>query len=255
MNFRIYAHGPPNNDKTGALVRTAVRPLYIINSPGETGYATIPTDDPGITVAPLFDPTKNSSKLIQAVEKVCGEAIKSGQYQTIAFEGINNLGGYVLDSISGGDYFGLAKVDWGLYPLVYRWLDLFIAKLMMNNTPNVVLTGWSKEKGEHRAHKGEKPEDVPQIIGPDMMGEYSRMIIGRVPMVFHQTLKVVPNQLDKEGKKIYASAWQTHPYGTIKGCGIKGPARIVEKIPLLIPADYTYLKQLWEELDGNQAGK
>lgn len=248
---RIYAHGPPNNDKTGAIVRTAQRPILFINSPGETGYDTIPDNDPDVSIYPLFDPTQASDKLLQQVEKACSDAIKGGLYQkgTIVFEGIHNLMDYVMDMLTGGEYFHGAKPDWSTFGLCYHWMDLFISRLMVNNVHQVIITGWSKEKSERKLRKGEKPEDIPQSVGPSMLGEYSRTIIGRVPMVLHQTLRPVPDTVDKEGKKVYASAWQTRPYGMVKGCGMKGPEKIVRNMPLYIPADYEYLKQIWEELE------
>jgi hypothetical protein len=61
-------------------------------------------------------------------------------------------------------------------------------------------------------------------------------------------LKVYPDgREDKEGKKLRWAAWQTRPTQAVQGCGIKGPDKIVEQIPLYIPADYRYLKQIWEE--------
>lgn len=246
---RIYVIGPPNNDKTGAIVRTAAKPLYVINCPGETGYATLPVGDPEIVVAPLLDPAEESSKLLEDFSKICDDAIKSGKYQTIAIEGIGNLMDYQMDSLTDGAYFAGEKPDWNIFGFCYHKMDLWIAKMMINNVHQVIFTSWAKEKGERKARKGEKPEDVPQLIGPALLGEYTRTIIGRIPMVFHQTLQVLPGQLDKEGKKIYGSRWQTRPHGLVRGVGIKGPAKIVQGIPLYIPADYTYLKQMWEELD------
>jgi hypothetical protein len=252
MNLRVYPHGPPNSDKTGAIVRTAPRPLLFINAPGETGDASIPRNDPSITVYPPFDPTQPSKTILAQVEQACIESIASGNWRegTIAFEGIHNLMDYVMDAQTDGGWFEgelTDKKDFGLYPRVYRWMDHFVSRLMVNNVHLVIVTGWSKEKGERKTKPGEQFYEVPQTTGPALLGEYSRMIVGRIPLVFHQKLRLLPDTLDAEGKHVYASAWQTRPYGAIKGVGIKGPRSVVEAMPLYIPADYRYLKQIWEE--------
>lgn len=253
--MRIYVHGAPNNGKTKAIVRTAKRPIRMINSPGETGYASIPTDDPEITTWPLFDPTQKSDKILKEVEGAVASSIKDGKFKdgTLVFEGVHNIMDYVMDTITGGAYFDGEKPDWSAFGLCYHWMDMFISKLMVNNVENVIFTGWSKEKGERKARKGEKPDDIPQIIGPNMLGEYSRTIIGRIPLVFHQTLKLVKDSkgnkiLDRDGNATYAAAWQTRPYGRVQGVGIKGPDKVIERMPLFIPADYTNLALIWEEL-------
>jgi hypothetical protein len=249
MYYRVYAHGPPNNGKTNAIVQTALRPMCIINAPGETGYDSIPVDDPDIVRFPSFDPYQDSAQLLTEVEKACSSVIREGKYKTVAFEGIHNLLDYAMDKMTDGNHLkGIDSNDYGRSnALAGRWMDAFLSRLMVNTVPLVIITGWSKEKGERRVRKGEKPEDVPQIIGPLMMGEYSRTILGRVPMVFHQTLRPT-QELDAEGKRKYLAAWQTRPHGMVKGVGIKAPKKVVDGMPLFIPADYGYLIAKWEEL-------
>jgi len=248
---RILAHGPPNHGKTKAIVNTFPRPMFILNSPGERGgYGSLPVGDPEVVVYPDIDPTLKSEVVLAQVKHAYLEAIKSGKYQTIAFEGLHKLMDYAMDVVTGGDYFQGLKPDWNTFGLCYHYVDRMLDTLLINNVPAVIVTCWSKEKGERKIKKGEKVDDIPQTVGPDLLGEYARKVVGGFQMVFAQTLRPFPDKrTDKEGRRLQWAAWQTRPTQSVQGCGIKGPDKIVENIPLFIPADYRYLKQIWEELD------
>jgi len=255
---RILAHGPPNHGKTKAIVNTFPRPLFVLNSPGERGgHGSLPDNDPTCVVYPDIDPSAKSGEILKEWKAAYTEAIKSGKYQTIALEGIHKVMDYVMDTITGGGYFAGEKPDWNTFGLCYHWMDRALDTALINNVHAVIATAWSKEKGERRAKSLGKDsrgkaimEEVPQTIGPALLGEYSRMVIGGFQMVFHQTLRTFPDKrTDKEGRPLKWAAWQTRPTQSVQGCGIKGPDKIVENIPLFIPANYEYLKQIWEELD------
>lgn len=247
---RLLVHGGPNHGKTKAIVNTFPRPIYVVNSPGERGgHGSLPEDDPTCVVHPDIDPTQKSSVILQTTKAALIDAIKSGLYKTIAFEGLHKYLDYVMDDLMGGDYFRGLKPDWNTYGLCYHSVDRLLDQLLINNTQAVIVTCWSKEKGERKARKGEKPEDVPQTTGPDLLGEYSRKVLGGFQMVFAQTLRTYPDKRkDAEGRALRMAVWQTRPTPEAQGCGIKGPDKIVESFPLYIPADYNYLQQKWEEL-------
>lgn len=247
---RLLVHGGPNHGKTKAIVNTFPRPIYVVNAPGERGgHGSLPEDDPTCVVHPDIDPTAQSAAILKEVKAAYTEAIKSGKYQTIAFEGLHKLMDYVMDDITGGDYFRGLKPDWNTFGLCYHYVDRMLDTLLINNVQAVIITAWSKEKGERKGRKGEKAEDIPQTVMPALLGEYARNAVGGVQLVFAQTLRAYPDKRkDAEGRLLRLATWQTRPTPDVQGCGMKGPDKIVERFPLYIPADYNYLQQKWEEL-------
>ena len=244
--LRILINGGPNVGKTRAIVETFPRPLHVVNAPGEKGGGWVARlAEPDLTVAVPADPLAPAAKILDSIEKTILDTVKAGQVQTIAFEGLHKLMDYIMDLVTDGEYFKGLKPDWPMYSLCYHRANRFLDRILVNTTPVIVVTSWAKEKASRKKQAGERQEDIPLAVGPDLLGEYSRKVLGEFDVVLHQALHKT-DRTDKEGKRIYESRWQTRPNERVVGCGIKGPRALVEAIPLYIPADFqtlqTYLK-------------
>ena len=250
---RVLINGEANTRKTTTLL-TFPRPLAVVSYPGEKGWATLLTAD-GTPVAPdvlpfIFteDKAQDSHAVIRDVERVLLEirAGKHGLVQTIACEGLHKYAEVLMDSVTDGAYFSGLDFERKLWARGYRTVHEHLNTLMETSVPVVVFTCWADVDRDRAQKPGEKDQDVPSHVRPDLFGKLAKQMMGEFSVVLHQSIR----KLEAKDEKSQA-VWQTRPAGEIAGCGIKGPVEVVEKVPLLLKAEYASLEQyVWKEAEG-----
>ena len=112
---------------------------------------------------------------------------------------------------------------------------------------------------ERTRRPGEKNEDVPKKIYCALTGQLAHNLInGRFSVMLYQALRV---RKDKTGavikndrnEPVYDAWWQTRPQGDVMCAGLKGAAKVVEKIPTYIPALYAALEDAWVKAEQEAA--
>lgn len=250
---RLLVNGMTGVGKTTSML-TLPRPIAIVSAPGEKGYDSIPQNDPEVLSFVWQDePSKetNSDQIIQQVERTCVDLIagKHGNIQSLVFEGLHKFYEYILDAVTGGEYFDGGKYDnWTMFPRAKRRLTGFLDRLMLNNIPVVAVTVWSEAEPDRGKRPGESASDVQNIpthIYPALMGKLAKEILGEFSVVVHQS-----KRKEAIGDKTESYMWQLKPHGDVWGCSIKGPKELTEKLPIYIKADYRELVRVLEEVKG-----
>ncbi len=272
---RLLITGETGTGKTRSL-RTAPGPKYIMMFPGEKGQDTLlapdgtPLDADTTVRAWEHDTSKSisSSEIIEAVRKEALAARQIAGLVTFCGDGYHKLYEYVIDALSGGEYFAgsqwkteskqdTAVVDPRVSAQAEHWMADFISSLCLSRIPNVILTGWDKDMGVRKAKmiegKKEKWTDIPTYKMPALYSGAARKILGEFGMCVHSSVidkrvEVKPGRY--ELRRLYR--WQTKPSNDVGACSIKCDDKILEKIPQFINQD-------WEELvrwvDGRAAGE
>jgi len=241
--------GPPNTRKTSSLVTwtKATKPgrVHIVSCPREAGYESIPTNNPLVVPHILTVPYKlgeGSDKIqwkgiTEAVEAKCVEIVtgKHGDVSTIAIDGLQRYGEAVLGWMSGGAIFTDEAFNGMVaYSRAKTYIAEFMLKLMSAPVNYVAFTCWvdyeKDKKTDEDSPKMGGPK-APRHIWPSLFGTMAKDVVGMVSTV----ATVVENN---------QYLWQTKAAGDILGCGLKGPAEIVAKIPLKVAQDYPTLERI-----------
>lgn len=239
-------NGDPNCGKTTSLL-TAPRPIAIMSYPGEKGYDSIPTDDPEIIPLIWTQEKKQPSALIVkevfdlSTEVVAG---KFGKINTFAGDGLHKLIDYILDDVTDGAWLGGLEFEPKLYGLAYRALKEYLSRVCHTNIPVVLFTSWSEDEADRKKKPGEKATDVPTHVLPQLPGRLAKEIMGEFSVVVHQSIGLLTPKDSQPVRR-----WQTRPFGQVWGASLKGPQKIVDKIPTFIKADYRELERVWEEAE------
>lgn len=249
---RVLINGAPNSGKTTSLL-TFPGPRVILSYPGEGGYDSIPDHDPLTTklvyVSDKLVSNPNSSQIITEVEKATVQALQVPGLQTFCGDGLHKLMAYVMDALSGGEYFAGSEVktesaqntsvlDPRVWNQAERWLANYLAVVKQSAVPYVVFTAWDADKQERKAQKvkGEKWSDMPTSRMPALPGSMGRTVLGEFSVVVHASKGVIDAQKGVKGYR-----WQTKSDGDVMGAGIKTPVEIGEKIPKFVKADWREL--------------
>ena len=253
---RFLQSGPPNSRKTGALLTMPGR-IAILSLPGEKGWDTVPTDDPRIVGYnwERGDGPRDSKAIVAEVFDTSVRIIGSGDYDSIGPDGLHKFYDYILDDVSGGNWFerDLNDVDldrdFGKFfgAAQKRFMD-YLSVVMHSAVPVVGMTSWDAPEKDRAKKPSETSYDYARTVGshlyPDLPGKVAKAIIGEFTMVFHNSVgKLKPNDAEEIG------LWQTRPYGQVWGCGVKAPSAIGKRIPTFVPADYQYFDQMYTYLE------
>lgn len=246
---RIHIFGDPNVGKTRSLL-TFPGPRVIVSSPGEKGQDTLygAKDTRSYSWAP--EPGQNSHQVLNGLLKQCLDVMtQSPKCATFAFEGLHKIIGYIMDSVTDGAWFSGEEFEPKIYNMGYRMFDDFLSKLSSTGVPVVVFTCWAEREPERPKRQGEKAGEVPTFIRPALPGRLAKQIEGEFGVSMYQFLKANPQGITE-------STWQTRPGGEVRGCAIKGPKEVVDKIPGFIKADYAILDGHWRSAEsGTNAEK
>ncbi len=249
---RLHIIGKSGSRKTTAVL-TSPPPLAIINYPGELGWDTVPDNDPNVYKRVWAEePSKPSDaqKIIKAIEDEALAIIASGKYRSLWFEGLHHFVSLAMDYVTDGAYLNGDEFEPRQYGLGYRVVFDHIARMSNTNVPVVGWTCWAELKAERAKRHGEKQEDVPKKWLAALPGQLPHQIMGRFSVTVFQSLKVRKDkagvtQKNERGEVIHDHVWQTRQAGDVLCCGLKGPAAVVERIPLVIPASYQALEETW----------
>jgi hypothetical protein len=258
---RLLIVGKSGSRKTTSLL-TSPRPIAVINYPGELGWDTIPDGDADVYKRVWADDVgkaQDALKVVKAIEEEALSVIASGKYRSIWFEGLHHFTFLALDFVTDGAYLRGKDFEPRLYGLGYRMVFDHLTRMSNTNVPVVGWTCWAELKAERAKRQGEKAEDVPKKVLAALPGQLPHQIMGRFSVTLYQSLKPRKDkagmtQKNERGEVIYDSVWQTRQAGDVLCAGLKGPAAVVERIPLLIPATYQALEAAWvkAEREANQ---
>ena len=263
---RVFIYGATGSGKTHAF-RTFPGPRYVLICPGEKGQDTLlkgdgsPADaDTIVRVWENADPdgkqVETSTAVVEQVRKEIIAALKGtyGPITTLCIDGLDKLYHYVLDALSGGQYFEGSEIRTAsnqnpdvLDPRVFgqaeRWLfDLLSLVNQSRKMPYAAMSAWDAEKAIRKVSKasGEKWTDVPQAYQPAFYSTAAKNICGQFGAVVHASVGKV------EGVEGKVHRWQTKADAQVIGCQIKAPAEIVEKVPKFVRADWRELARYLE---------
>ena len=258
---RVFIVGETGAGKTASF-RTFPGPKFVLVFPGEKGSDTLLKGDGSPIDADMTvrtwenDEKQNSSAVIEQVRKETIAALRGdyGQITTFCGDGLHKLNGYVLDALSGGQFFAGSEVKTAsnqnpdvLDPRVFgqaeRWLFDYLSLVnQARKLPYAVFTAWDADKAVRKASKalGEKWQDMPTAKMPALFAGASRNVIGEFGVVLHASVGKV------EGVEGNTYRWQTKADSKVIGCQVKAPAEVVEKIPKFIKADWRELARYLE---------
>lgn len=269
---RILITGETGVGKTHAF-RTFPGPRYVMLFPGEKGQDTLlkPTGEPldaDTKVCVWEHPAERPLTSTQVIEEVRRQTIRvlkgdEGPMVTFCGDGLHKLYEYVMDALSGGEFFAGSPfktetqqdkqvVDPRIASQAEHWLADYISLLSLSKLPYVVMTTWDTDKGIRRAKtqvdgKKEKWTDIPTVKMPALYAAASRRVLGEFGYCLHASatwkrVEVAPGKYERQ--RLYR--WQTVADDEVGACAIKGDAAITSKIPKFVPADWRELAKFVE---------
>ena len=235
--FSLGIMGAPNHGKTRSL-RTLPTPCCIVSMPGEGGHATLPVGIDGFTVFQWQDTNLNLpdswATIRNEVKKTLTEILtgKHGPFASLALDGMHKYYGVhanvVSEALYGKDFM---KIDFRkVSPPANRAFFGDLALWKQYAPPLFVMTYWVSFKAEDPSD-----EDSPQHMFPALSGKAGEQIVGECDGTVYA---------HRQGTGPAARyVWGTQPTPKVWGIGIKGDPAIVDKIPPLIPQDWTILEK------------
>jgi len=270
---RILITGETGSGKTNSL-RTFPGPKFVMVYPGEKGQDTllqasgVPLDsDTTVQVWQHADSKDGkpqlSSEIIEHARRATIDAIRIPGIVTFCGDGLHKLYEYVMDALSGGEYFAgspfqtatrdnNAVVDPRVASQAEHWISDYLSLISLSRIPYVVVTTWDKDTGIRKAKmqadgKKEKWTDIPTHKMPALYSAASRKVLGEFGYQVHAS--VVEKRVDIgngkfERQRLYR--WQTAPDAEVGACGIKIDSAIASTIPKFIGADWKELAKYVE---------
>lgn len=259
---RVLITGETGAGKTHAF-RTFPGPKFVMVFPGEKGADTLlkgdgsPVDsDMVVRYWENAERAEISSAIIEQVRKETIAALRGdyGAITTFCGDGLHKLNGYVLDALSGGQFFAGREVktasnqnpdvfDPRVFGQAERWLFDYLSLVnQARKLPYAVFTAWDADKAVRKASKdlGEKWQDMPTAKMPALFAGASRNVIGEFGVVLHASVGKV------EGVEGNVHRWQTKADSKVIGCQVKAPSEVVSAIPKFVRADWRELAKYLE---------
>lgn len=266
---RILITGETGSGKTHSL-RSFPGPKFVLLFPGEKGQDTLlgsdgsPLDaDTTVRVFEMGDKPITSTEVIEQVRKETIAARKIDGLVTFCGDGYHKLYEYVMDALSGGEYFAGSPfktetkmdtqvVDPRVASQAEHWMADYISSISLSKIPYVVLTGWDKDAGIRRAKmqadgKKEKWTDIPTFKMPALYSQASRKILGEFGICVHASVTSKRKEVSAgKFERVREYRWQTIADDEVGACAIKGDAAKTALIPKFILADWRELAKYVE---------
>jgi hypothetical protein len=278
---RVLIVGATGSGKTHAF-RTFPAPAYVQIYPGEKGQDTLLKAD-GSPAEPSMivrtwenaDPGKSgtvqtSTQVIEEVRKETIAALRGdyGPVSTFCGDGLHKLYGYVMDALSGGEFFAgspfktesrndTAVVDPRIASQAERWLFDYLSLVCQSRRIQyAVFTTWDADKGTRRAKKmadgsKEKWTEIPTAKLPALYSNAAGNILGEFGIVLHASSKWERQEvLGADGKgtgkftRVRTFRWQTAADDEVASAAIKVPSEV--EIPKFVRADWRELAKYLE---------
>src|SRR3972149_8153765 len=264
---RVLISGAPNSRKTTSLhtwPHDSEHLLHILSYPGEKGYKTIDTKDPGVRAYVWEYGVEDMAKMkphavIKEIEQVTWEILggKHGPCHVFAGDGLHKLYGWYysrayLDLLNSPgfqtschkqhvDPEETAKIQaYGSphSPGAPSDFMLYLTKVSHSPVPFVVMTIWEEPERDDPAD----PRSKATHIFPALPGKLAQRITGEFDFVLYAEVGLAP------GPNLPAPAtWQTQPGGKVWGVGSKLPVELAKRLPAKGPQDFGKLLTLLEE--------
>lgn len=234
---RALNFGPPNSWKTTSLIKTATYPLQVISAPGETGWATMPADVPGLTSyvweEPPSDPVTADS-MRNEIEKLTFEIIagKRGPCKTLAIEGFHKLYDVYLNVATAGSFGRGDDFEAQRYGRAHQMAMSFLRRVLSSQVDYVIVTTWN-------AREADTPGSKSMHEYPDLPGRMAKLIVGMFSVVVYSkvTPPIGPNAEPK-------GEWILKPDSEVWGSSIKMDPRLYANLPARVPQDWQALYKL-----------
>ena len=258
---RLLITGETGSGKTTSLLTFPARRV-VMSYPGEHGYGSLPVGDPDTLVFAWEekDLQMDSTQVVDEVDRRTREVIagKHGPVHTFCGDGLHKFYEYILDSLSGGNYFAGSPVQDEtkdnpdvLSPKVFgqakRRLARYLHEIGQSPVPIAVFTAWDNDKGTRKALQGEHWSKVPTAKYPAFFGgTVARDILGEFTTgVVHSSRgRLKPTDTEATWR------WQTRPSAGIVAAALKAPKEVATLVPPYVAADWGVLGKFLEPPSG-----
>ncbi len=244
LRRRVLLTGQPNSGKTTSLLTfletTETRMAYLAY-PDEHGVVSLPLPHPQIAafVWEEKDPHKRLAwaNTWQDVETVTADILagRYGKIDVFAGDGLHKLHFVALCKATKGEAAVTLDFDAILYAEASRLFTGYLHRVLRSEIGLVVFTVW---EGWEKENPYAKDKNTTKHIFPALPGKLAKEIMGEFGTVLYATRQGVG-----PGAQY---VWQTRPFGSVWGCGIKAPLAVTAPIKTYVPQDW---RKLWGQLD------
>jgi hypothetical protein len=243
---RALVVGPPNSWKTSSLL-TWPMPMAVVVYPGEKGSSSLPPTHPGLTTHVWEEDPLTANKpgpIVKAVEGVTLDVLSGthGPITTFAGDGLHKLYEVYFDAAIAevGDD---ERVRGRAFGMAHESFMAYLKRVLHSPVPYVVMTCWDgPEKDNPLADP--KDKDAPKHLWPDFAGKLAKRIVGEFGAVLYAQPGTELLTGSGQRAKFKAGTWYTRPHGAVWGAGLKLPLAVAQRVPSVVPQDWTALEAL-----------
>lgn len=231
---RTLLYGPPGSWKTTAVVATSIYPLHLISAPGESGWATIPDNIPGLS-AYIWEESPGDSvsaeSMRREIEETTFKAIagSNGPVKTLAFEGLHKLYDIYLNVATGGSFGRGDDFEAQRYGRAHQMFMTFLRRLLSSPVEYLIATSWN-------AKEADQPGSKSAHEYPDLPGKLSRLVLGMFSVVVYSKV-TFPTVSGGQPK----GEWLLKPTNEVWGASVKIDPRLAAKLPATVPQSFKNL--------------
>ena len=234
QSTRVLLFGAPNSWKTTSVIASAPYPLHILSVPGETGWATIPDNVPGLS-SYIWEEASSDPVTSESVRREVEEttyAIIAGKYgpvNTLCLDGLHQLYPVYLNVATAGAYGRGDEFEAQKYARSHVMFQSFLKRVLASPVPHVICTTWNAKEADTEGSKSGHQ-------WPDMPGRMAKMIVGMFSVVVFA--KVDPPMGPNGQPK---GSWLLKPTMEVWGTSVKMDPRLIAKLPTQITPSFKEL--------------